>query len=308
MSTEPVIRARAERPDNTEAARAPNAAALANKTIVVTRAPEQSHEFIALLEARGAKVLSLPMIRFEEPDDTVLLDAGLRALDRIDWIIFTSANAVHFTAKRAAALQVLPAARARRPQLKIAAVGPATARALETEGLWVDYIANNHNAAALAAELQDEIRDNRLLLPRTNMATADLPRALREHAAQVIEVVAYKTVLPGAASAAPIAGGRIRGDEPPPTPEALAFERVRANDIDLIAFASPSAFHNFTELIPPDALHQLSQSNRFAAIGPTTAQAIRDSGCAVAIEAQKSTAEGLAEAIAACFSAPEVHS
>lgn len=272
---------------------------LAGKTIVVTRNPEQSQEFVALLESRGAKVLMLPMIRFEDPDDTLLLDASLRALDRIDWIIFTSANAVRFTARRAAALKVSLADS--QPRLKIAAVGPATAKAAENEGVAVNYTAKNHTGAALAAELQSELRGKRVLLPRTNVATADLPRALREKAAQVIEVVAYRTVSPIANVAQPIAGGRIMGTEPPPSPEAVVLEKTRNNDIDLITFASPSAFQNFAELLTADDMRRLSQSNRLAAIGPTTAQAIRDAGCTVAVEAQQSTAEGFVAAIGKNF-------
>jgi uroporphyrinogen-III synthase len=276
--------------------------ALAGKTIVVTRSPEQSQEFVALLENHGAQVLLLPMIRFEDPEDTLLLDASLRALDRIDWILFTSANAVRFTARRAAALQVNWANA--QPQLKIAAVGPTTAKAAQSEGLAVNYTAKNHAGAALAAEMHSELRGKRILLPRTNIATSDLPRALREIAAQVIEVVAYRTVsaaTPAASATQPPAGGRILGNEPPPAPEAIIFERIRNNAVDLITFASPSAFHNFAELLTSDEMHRLSQNNRLAAIGPTTAQAIRDAGCTVAVEAQQSTAEGFAAAIAKNF-------
>ncbi len=288
MSSEPGMESR-----RANAAASPSTSrdnALAGKTIVVTRSPEQSQEFVALLEGRGAQVLLLPMVRFEDPDDTLLLDASLRALDRIDWIIFSSANAARFTARRAQTLQISLASS--QPRLKIAAVGPATAKAAGIEGLAVTYVAKNHTGEALAAELTSELRGKRVLLPRTNIATDDLPRALREKAAQVIEVVAYCTVSPITPAAQHIAGGRIMGTEPPPSPEALALERVRNNDIDLIALASPSAFQNFAELLSADELRRLSQSNRFAAIGPTTAQVIRDAGCTVAVEAQQSSAEG----------------
>jgi len=287
MSSEAGMESRSD-----HARQSPSAArstALAGKTIVVTRSPEQSQEFVALLEGRGAQVLLLPMVRFEDPEDTLLLDASLRALDRIDWVIFTSTNAVRFTTRRATALKVSLADS--QPRLKIAAVGPATAKAAENEGLAVNHIAKNHTGAALVAELQSQLRGKRVLLPRTNIATDDLPRALREKAAQVIEVVAYRTVSP-VAPAQPSAGGRIMGTEPPPSPEAIALEKVRNNDIDLITFASPSAFHNFAELLTCDELRRLSQSNRFAAIGPTTAQAIRDAGCTVTIEAQQSNVRG----------------
>jgi uroporphyrinogen III methyltransferase / synthase len=272
---------------------------LYGKSVVVTRSAEQSRELIDALGSQGAEVLSLPLLRFEDPEDTLLLDASLRALDRIDWIIFTSANAVRFTAKRAAALQMDAAKQHGR--MKIAAVGAVTATAAQNEGLWADYVAKNQKGSGLAAELENEIRGKRVLLPRSNIANNDLPAALRQSAGQVIEVVAYRTI--SGVSPSATAGGRIRGDEPPPSAEAAVMERICANDVDAIIFASPSAFHNFAELAGAETLRKLSESKRLASIGPTTSQAIRDAGWKAAIEAREPSAEGIASALVQFFSA-----
>jgi len=238
-------------------------------------------------------VILLPMIAFEAPAETDLLDASLRALDKMDWIIFTSENAVRFFAGRARSMGI-DFARLPRP-LNVAAVGPVTARAASTEGLGATYTATHHNGSALAAELRDRLAGMRVLLPRSDIAKDDLPRALRETAAQVIEVVAYRTLTPGGAVPAP--GGRIMGREEPANPAAAALERVRAGDVDVVTFASPSAFQNFTEMLGAEAVRSMAERVSFAAIGPATAAAIREAGIPVAIEAREATTENLVDAI-----------
>jgi len=237
------------------------------------------------------------MVSFADPADSQMLDAALRALDRIDWIVFTSENAARFFAKRARVLGVEPAEL--RNGTKVVVIGPATAKAAKEEGFAIGYSANKHRGESLAEEMRAELTGKRILLPRSDMAADDLPRLLREFAGQVIEAVAYRTVGPGAE--APVAGGRIRGTEEPADPAAETLRRIRKSEIDVLTFASPSAFHNFAELIGAETLRTISESAKLAAIGPTTARAIRDDGYAVAIEADEATSHGLAVAIAAHF-------
>jgi len=270
---------------------------LAGKSVVVTRAVEQARELITRLEGFGAEVLLVPTVSFADPEDTVILDATLRSLDRIDWILFTSENAVKYFVRRARALGI--ALDKSKVGTKIAAVGPATATAASSEGLAVDYIAKRHNGEALAKELRPELTGKRILLPHSDLAKDDLTRLLGEFAGQVIEVVAYRTVSPGSTTAAPT--GRIRGTEKPVDRAAEALSRIRSGDADVISFASPSAFRNFAELIGAEAMRVLSESAKFAAIGPTTARAIREDGWNVAIESSESTSDGLGDAIAAYF-------
>ena len=101
-------------------------AELAGITVVVTRPAHQSAAITAALEARGARVIRFPAIRIEALD----FDAGSAAPvpDEHDWVVYTSVNAVAQGLARLA-----PSRRAR-----IAAIGPATARALEAAGLRVD--------------------------------------------------------------------------------------------------------------------------------------------------------------------------
>lgn len=252
---------------------------LAGRCVVVTRAREQAGELAAALERLGAEVLLMPTVEFAPPEDWQLLDAQLRKLDAFDAILFTSKNAVRYILARCRSLgircETFSGAR-------IAAVGPGTAHAAKQDGLRVDYVAKNHTGEALARELGNELRGRRVLLPRSDRADDRLPAALGEAGAEVTEVVAYRTAAPKEID-----------------PQAL--ERVRKAQVDAVIFASPSAFHNLSTWIPAGELAALAQRVQFAAIGPTTARALREAGARVEIEAADASAAALGDAIAGYY-------
>jgi len=251
---------------------------LAGKRIVVTRAPEQSGELISSLERMGAQVLLLPMVRFAAPEDWASVDAAIGHLAEFDWILFTSQNAVRFFALRQREIGAKTALLAsRKPQ--VAVVGPATLEAATQEGFHVDHAAQNHTGEALARELVESIGNRSVLLPRSDQADDRLPNALRESGARVTEVIAYRTA----------ASDKV---------DAAILGRLQSSGVDAIVFASPSAFHNLCDLMPAADLAKLSERVQFAAIGPTTARALRESGVRVEIEANESSSAVLADAIA----------
>lgn len=250
---------------------------LVGKRIVITRALEQSRDLASELEARGAEVLLLPLVGFADPEDTEPLDAALRSLARFDWILFTSQNAVRFFCKRCRALG-LDCHRLQSPRPMVAAVGPATARAAEEEGIRVDHVSSRTQGEALAKELWGAVTGRQVLLPRSDRAGEDLPRLLREAAAEVVEVVAYHTV-------------------PPPSLDATVMRRITEGEVDVVTFASPSAFDHFMDTLGAEPVAGIAGKVVFAAIGPTTAQAIRDAGYSATIEAAVSSSAGLAKAI-----------
>ncbi|NIP14622.1 MAG: HemD protein, partial [Pseudomonas stutzeri] len=78
-------------------------------------------------------------------------------------------------------------------KLKIAAVGPATAQALQGYGLRVDYVPDVYTTRAIAAGFGD-VGGKRILLPRAERAPKQLAQALRGKGAAVDEVAAYRTL------------------------------------------------------------------------------------------------------------------
>jgi uroporphyrinogen-III synthase len=251
---------------------------LAGKRLVITRAPEQAREMIRAFEALGAEVFLLPMVEFAPPEDLRGLDDALRRLSDFDAVLFLSRNAVRYIFKRCHE-RGMKCEAWQSAKCMIAAVGPGTAQALAVEGSRVDYVAKGQTGEALVRELGDRLAGKKVLLPRSNRGDERLPKALCEAGAQLTEVIAYRTTAPQ----------RIK-------PDLLA--RVRGEEVDAIVFTSPSAFEIFSDCVGANEVASLSGRVQFAAIGPTTAAAIRSAGARVEIEATKPSASGLANSLA----------
>lgn len=250
---------------------------LAGKRVVVTRTPEQSRELVRDLEAVGAEVLLLPTVGRTGPLDPEPLNDALRRIEDFNAILFVSPTAVEETYKRASMLGKREVIR-QLPGRLLAAVGPATARAAAGHGMVVDYVASDPSGESLVRELGNSLAGRDVFLPRSDRGDKRLLQALQEVGAKVTEVVAYRTVAPE-----------------PLNPELI--DRIRRTDVDVIVFASPSAFDNLGERIEPSELARLSTRINYAAIGPTTAEAMRNRGSRVDIVAAEPSSKGLTDAI-----------
>lgn len=123
---------------------------LAGHLIAVTRTPEAGRELGGLLRARGAEVLSAPLIRFAPSGERAGLEAALRDLGEVSWLLLTSPQAVRALGEELTALggslQNLGA-------VKVVAVGRATARALQERGVTPAFLPSQATARALGPEL-----------------------------------------------------------------------------------------------------------------------------------------------------------
>ncbi|MGH9683890.1 MAG: uroporphyrinogen-III synthase [Candidatus Acidiferrales bacterium] len=254
---------------------------LAGKRVVITRAPEQSRALAAALESLGAGVSWLPCVAFAPPEDPKPFDAALLKLAEFDWILFTSQNAVRFFSMRCRELGLparpIESLQMYRPQ--VAAVGPATERAAKLEGMRVDYVAKNYAGESLVEELRSSLKGREVLLPRSDRADARVLAALQEAEARLTAVIAYRTLKPQSFDAA-------------------ILDRISRAEVDLLVFASPSAFQNLSSVTGTGELAALSTRVQFAAVGATTARSLRDAGLQVAIESTEASASGIADAIA----------
>lgn len=255
--------------------------ALAGKCVVITRALEQSRELVEALERRGAQVMAMPLLAFEEPVEWSSFDEAVRSLSSFDWLVFTSANAVRFFATRCRALGIHVGSQEKasdlEQRLSVAAIGPTTARAARSEGFRVDWIASRPQGGVLADDLATRLHGEKVLLPRSDRAASELPVAMRAAGAEVSEVVAYRTVT-----------GQGNSE---------AIELIRDGRVDVVAFASPSAVHHFVESLGKRVVAGLGGKVTFAAIGTTTAGAIRDAGFEASIVAELPEAEAFAAAM-----------
>jgi uroporphyrinogen III methyltransferase/synthase len=249
---------------------------------VITRAARQSIELVENLGKRGAMPILLPLVAFSAPEDFGPLDAALDRLEQFDWIIFTSENAVRAVVKRAGVRGNLRNVAGRRS--RAAAVGPTTATAAERAGFFVDYQAQTHSGAALANELGEKLRGQTVFLPRSDRANPDLPQLLRNYGAEVTEVIAYRTV----------------------TPVNLDEEKIAAIanvDVEAILFFSPTAVEHFVAIVGVEKLHDLQNRLAIAAVGPVTANALRQSGLHNLLVAEDTAADAVIAALEKHFAA-----
>jgi len=205
------------------------------------------------------------------------MDAALDRLEEFDWIIFTSENAVRAVVKRAEVRGNLRNVAGRRS--RAAAVGPTTAAAAERAGFFVDYQAQTHSGAALANELGEKLRGQSVFLPRSDRANPDLPQLLRNYGAEVTEVVAYRTV----------------------TPVNLDQEKIAAilnGEVEAILFFSPTAVEHFVGIVGgAEKLPDLQNRVAITAVGPITANALRQSGVDNLSMAEDTTADAVIEVL-----------
>ena len=248
---------------------------LFGRRVVVTRARTQASGLARRLTDLGARVLEVPTIRIEGPSDGGAgLDraaAGLRA-GAYRWIVFSSANAVEALMSR------VPDTR-RLGGVALAAVGPATAAALERYRLIPDLVPERREAAGLV-EVFPEPRssdpfglapaERRVLFPRAAEGRDVLGEGLTAKGWQVDLVEAYRT-LPAAAE------------------ESLRDEVASA---DAVCFSSSSTITGFLEAYGRPAVPAT-----VVCIGPVTAATAGDAGLSVAAVAPTASVDGLVDAL-----------
>lgn len=206
-----------------------------------------------VLLAAGAEVTAVRLITVAAPEETAALDAAVRRWvgGRYTWIAFTSASTVAVWSARLDALG-LP----RSAASQIAAVGPATARAVGDAGWRVDLVpATGGSAEDLAAvwpppaDRSTDAAD--VLLPRSDRAAATLPDSLAAAGHRVETVVAYRTVIC--------------------PPEPTIARRLGGGGFTAALFTSPSTVQAIGSLRP-------AASTVIGAIGRPTAEAVRTAG------------------------------
>jgi len=256
--------------------------ALAGKRIIITRSAAQSEALARELTGRGAIPVLIPLVSFVHPEDFAPLDAAIAEIERFDWMILTSAQAVRAVVRRGKELK--RSLLGSESKLRIASVGPVTAEAARRAGLPVEYVAGTHTGVALAEELANRLQDARVFLPRSDRANPDLPRALKRHGAQVTEVIAYRTLRPTAV------------DE-------RNLRQIAEGAADAVLFFSPSAVQHLVELFDGEQLSSLQDKLAIAAVGPVTANALRDAGVQRIVLAGDTTAAAVVEALEEHFAA-----
>jgi len=250
--------------------------ALRGIRVLVGRARHQAGALSGELRKLGASVLEIPFIEIRKPRSFRPLDGALKAVENYDWLILTSVNGIEAMWERMKKLKI---GNAKLKSLRVAAIGPATRKAIEKKGMKVDVVPREYIAESVVRSLKSKVKGKRVLLVRAKVARDVIPRELRRAGARVDVVEAYETVVPQSSRS------RLRS--------ALKNPNKRPH---VVTFTSSSTVKNFVQLLgrrTPSTLAGI----RTASIGPVTSATLRELGLPVDIKAKEFTIPGLVSAI-----------
>jgi len=245
---------------------------LFGKKVVVTRTRKQASVLSNQLRLLGADVYELPTIQVVPPEDLWEFGELVRDAYQYDWLTFTSSNGVEAFFNMYYKLY----SDARNiGNVKIAAIGPATAQRIKEFHLSVDLQPKQFVAEAMIKEFQEtgSVENLKFLLIRAEGAREVLPQKLTELGAIVDEAIAYRTI-------------------PDSDDITGSLERFRTERMDLITFTSSSTVENFLALKLP-----WPKSLKTASIGPITSETMCKHQLTVDVEAERHDIDGLIQAI-----------
>lgn len=241
---------------------------LHGKRILVTRPRERAGTLSGRLQTLGAEVVAFPCIRTVPLLPCPAMEDALGRVAEYEWMGFTSAAGVEAfwsclrsMGKDARALG----------GVKLAAIGPATGKALESHGLTVDLIPEVYDAWHMGTALA-KTAAGRILLLRAEEGSPALTDALAEAGAAYDDIPIYRTFYDNPRSA------ELR-------------EELEAGGFDFVTFTSASTVKGFVSAVGADA-----DFGRFVGlcIGKQTASEAEKFGIRVKI-ADNATIDALVE-------------
>jgi len=239
-------------------------------TVLVAGSASTAERLRERLCERGAEVTVQPVIRIAEPPDWSPVDAALRQLDRYDWLVFASPNAVDRLMQRVLG----HGGDARRlAGVKLAALGSGTADRLAHYHLRADAAPESYHPTLVARSLVEGQTRPRFLLAGAHGDRPSLAGALTAAGAQVERVEVYATQEVDAAD--------------PDVARALSD-----GEVDWVVVTSAATARSLLRL------HGESLGGaRIASVSPMTSAALRALGREPDLEAVPPTVDGLVDAM-----------
>jgi uroporphyrinogen III methyltransferase/synthase len=255
---------------------------LFGRRILVTRSRAQASELADRIDELGGEPYEFPVIETRWPETGGAEQAIRRAFDQAesyDWVILTSVNGVDYFFRW---LERCDTDIRRFHRARFAAVGPRTAEALAARGIRPDALPEQFQAEGLLEALEGRIRSGqKALLPRGDLARDALPRQLALLGVEAVEIDVYETV-------------------PADSRDPFLLEMLKEGAIHAVTFTSSSTIVHLLRALErlgaPDPA-TLLEAARIVCIGPVTARTAEEHGLKVAATAERSTMEGLTDAL-----------
>ncbi|MDR1248608.1 MAG: uroporphyrinogen-III C-methyltransferase [Treponema sp.] len=249
---------------------------LAGLRIGITRPKNKTGRLAAMLAAEGAEVVELSSIRTIPVTDGGAETALKDILDhprQNDWLVFTSPTGVEvfFEKLRLHKRDIRSLGHA-----KFAAIGSATAGALESRGIVPNLVPEQYSGDALGRALRKAVQPGeRVILPRSRIGTAETTRHLEETGINFLDIPLYDTI-PAEESAGEI------------------YRNMLCENLDWIVFTSASTVEGFFAVFGAERIG----SAKALCIGAQTAAAAKKHGMETTV-AENATLESLLDRLRA---------
>ncbi len=270
---------------------------LKGKTVAITRPTGQAEEVGKLIEEKGGIPYFIPAIEIKGLTNLSPVKKFVSELlkGQVNYVIFMSTNGVKYLFSGAETLKESVELKDGLAKTFVIAVGPRTAQALKEEyQVQVSLVPLKYSSEGLIECLQGkEISGKTIRIPRTTAATPNLTEKLKEMGAQVEEIYVYASGLP--------VDKKLKDK---------FFQDLTTGKIDAIVFGSglsaKNIFKMLTENAPRETLCVLINSKiTTVAIGPTTAEALKEMGIKVDVMPQDYLFEEALTALARYWNAKE---
>jgi uroporphyrinogen-III synthase len=251
---------------------------LYGRRIAVFRDSPKGRQAMYTLAELGAEVVLAPTSEIVDPPNWDAVDQLIHHIERYDWVVFTSAEAVVRWFGRMRALGV----DLRRCRARVAAVGPETAKKLWEYLVVADVVPEgDYSQEGLVESFsQRPMRGSRVALPGGDKNREELARALRGRGATVDVAVAYV-------------------NRPVPLPYEVQ-EDLSQGRMDALLFTASSQVEYLVEAWGDHDRAALKAVPAFS-IGPMTSQTLQHYGFRVAGEPPRPSLKGLVEVVVQYF-------
>lgn len=245
---------------------------------VITRSKEHNLELRSKLEALGAQVQELPLIKILPYSNLKEIEDVFAELGSYEWIIFTSRSGVYYFFelffKKFKDIRCLGA-------VHIACIGKGTAEEVGKYHLEVDYIPEQSLSESLAKGLMDyqNLENAKVLVITGNLNKDTLVKMLETEGQAIVDTLqVYETHLEDISN----------------SNEAKEFQK---NGADVIVFVSASAVNSFAKQAKFLQLETNAKKPSTCSMGPETSKAMKESGIPVDIEASEHSLDGVTQAL-----------
>jgi uroporphyrinogen-III synthase len=238
--------------------------------IAVTRPLERSRETIEQIEVRGHRAMIVPAVSIV-PVLREEIEERVGDISSYDWLVLSSASGADIMHRYFGD---------ELKNVKIAVIGPKTAKFLTDRGIEVSLVPKEYKAETLASEMiESGIEGKKILVARADIGREVLITELKKHA-DVTEATIYRTIMPCDI-----------------TPMREMLSALEKEEITAVIFTSSQNVKNLFASLDAERLLGGLKKTKVCAIGPITAKTLEEKGVRVDATPKEYTVEACLEVI-----------